>query len=232
MTFNSELVLFVLLPYVAVVVAVVLSAVRFFTDRYSYSSLSSQFLESGRLFWGSTSFHYGLIVVLAGHLIGFLFPRSVAAFNGVPLRLLILEVTALAFGLLTLYGLAILGYRRIVDARIRTVTSRWDVILLVLLLAQVVTGVYVALFQRWGSAWYVHTATPYLWSLFTLTPETQYVAALPVMARLHIINAFVLIAVIPFTRLVHFLVVPVGYLWRPYQLVVWNSRAAQRRHGS
>ncbi|MFQ6046237.1 MAG: respiratory nitrate reductase subunit gamma [Gemmatimonadales bacterium] len=224
MTASEDLVLFALFPYAAVVTAVVVGVIRFRLNRFSYSSLSSQFLESRRLFWGSVPFHYGILVVLAGHLIGFLFPRSVAAFNSVPLRLFILEATGLAFGLLTLFGLIVLVHRRITTPRVRAVTSRMDVVLLVLLLSQVVTGIYTAVFYRWGSAWYVHTATPYLWSLLKLAPETQYMAALPVVVKLHVLNAFALVAVIPFTRLVHLLVVPITYLWRPYQLVVWHRR--------
>jgi nitrate reductase gamma subunit len=227
MTVNADLLLYALFPYAAILLAVVVGVIRFTTNRFSYSSLSSQFLESRRLFWGSVPFHYGILVVLAGHLIGFLFPRSVAAFNGVPVRLFILEATALAFGILTLVGLVVLIHRRITSAKVRAVTSRADVVLLVLLLSQVVTGIYTAIFYRWGSAWYIYTATPYLQSLLKLAPETQYVTGLPLMARLHILNAFGLIAVLPFTRLVHLLVAPIPYLWRPYQLVVWNRRVAR-----
>ena len=227
MTVNADLLLYALFPYAAILLAVVAGVIRFTSNRFSYSSLSSQFLESRRLFWGSVPFHYGILVVLAGHLIGFLFPRSVAAFNGVPVRLFILEATALAFGILTLVGLVVLIHRRITSAKVRAVTSRADVVLLVLLLSQVVTGIYTAIFYRWGSAWYVYTATPYLQSLLKLAPETQYVTGLPLMARLHILNAFGLIAVLPFTRLVHLLVAPIPYLWRPYQLVVWNRRVVR-----
>ena len=227
MTVNADLLLYALFPYAAILLAVVVGLIRFTANRFSYSSLSSQFLESRRLFWGSVPFHYGILVVLAGHLIGFLFPRSVAAFNGVPVRLFILEATALAFGILTLVGLVVLIHRRITSAKVRAVTSRADIVLLVLLLSQVVTGIYTAILYRWGSAWYVYTATPYLQSLLKLAPETQYVTGLPLMARLHILNAFGLIAVLPFTRLVHLLVAPIPYLWRPYQLVVWNRRAAR-----
>jgi nitrate reductase gamma subunit len=232
MTADADLLLFALFPYAAVLTAVIVSVIRFTTNRFSFSSLSSQFLESRRLFWGSVPFHYGILVVLAGHLIGFLFPRSVAAFNGVPVRLFILETTALAFGILTLVGLVVLVHRRVTSAKVRAVTSVVDIALLVLLLSAVVTGIYTAIFHRWGSAWYVHTATPYLRSLVKLAPETQYVAGLPLMAKLHILNAFALIAVIPFTRLVHLLVVPVPYLWRPYQLVVWNRGVATSRRPS
>jgi nitrate reductase gamma subunit len=226
---TSDFILYAAFPYMAVLLAVVGSVYRFTSNRYSFSALSSQFLEGRRLFWGSAPFHYGILIVLAGHLVAFLFPRSLVWFNGVPVRLYILETTALAFGLLTLFGLVVLIYRRSVTSRVRVVTSGMDIVLLALLLILVASGVYVAIFHRWGSAWFVHTATPYLWSLLRLSPEPQYVAALPLAARLHILGAWSLVAIIPFTRLVHFLIVPVGYLWRPYQLVVWNRRAAGRK---
>jgi nitrate reductase gamma subunit len=223
---TSDFILYAAIPYMAVLLAVVGSVYRFASSRFSYSSLSSQFLEGRRLFWGSAPFHYGILIVLAGHLIAFLFPRSVIWFNGVPARLYILETTALAFGLLTLFGLIMLIYRRAITSRIRVVTSPMDVVLLVLLLTAVISGTYVAIFHRWGSAWFVHTATPYLSSLLKLSPEPQYVASLPLAVRLHVLNAWALVAIIPFTRLVHFFVVPIGYIWRPYQLVIWNRRAA------
>lgn len=223
---TTDFLLYAAFPYVAIFVAVVGTIYRFISSRYTVSSLSSQFLEGRRLFWGSAPFHYGILIVLAGHLIAFLFPRSVLWFNGVPARLYILEVTGLAFGLLALVGLVMLIYRRLVTSRVRVVTSKMDVVLLLLLLFQLGTGVYVALFHRWGSNWFAQTAAPYLWSIFGLAPEPGMVSALPVAARLHILNAWALLAVVPFTRLVHFLVVPIGYLWRPYQLVIWNKRSA------
>jgi nitrate reductase gamma subunit len=39
---------------------------------------------------------------------------------------------------------------------------------------------------------------------------------------MHIAGAFIIVGMIPFTRLVHFLVAPLPYLWRPYQQVVWH----------
>jgi nitrate reductase gamma subunit len=223
---TSDFILYAAVPYVAVALAVVGSVYRFSSNRFSYSTLSSQFLEDRRLFWGSAPFHYGILIILAGHLIGFLFPRGVTWFNGVPLRLYILETTGLALGLLALFGLIMLIFRRAITGRVRVVTSWMDVVLLALLLVQIVSGIYVAIFHRWGSAWSLHTAVPYVWSLVKLSPEPQYVSTLPLAARLHILNAWALVAIVPFTRLVHFLVVPIGYLWRPYQLVIWNRRAA------
>ncbi len=224
---SVDVLLFEVFPYVAITLAVVLSIYRYKINKYSVSSLSSQFLESRRLYWGSLSFHWGILIVLAGHLIGLLVPRSVMAFNAVPVRLAILEGTALAFGLLALLGIVLLCTRRASSPRLRVVTSRWDVVLLAILVVQIATGVYTAVFYRWGSAWYVQTAVPYMVSLGRLAPDVGLVASLPFMVKLHISSAFALIAVLPMTRLVHLLAVPVGYLWRPYQLVVWNRRPSR-----
>jgi nitrate reductase gamma subunit len=97
-----------------------------------------------------------------------------------------------------------------------------DVVVLLLLLAQVALGIYTAVFYRWGSSWYAASAVPYLRSLFTLQPDVTMIAPLPLAVKLHILNAYLLVAVFGFSRLVHMLVVPVHYLWRPYQVVIWN----------
>src|SRR5574341_1342965 len=99
-------------------------------------------------------FHYGIITVLAGHLVAFLIPREVLWWNRLPLRLYILEATALVFGLLTLVGLAAALLRRLGNTKLREVTSMADWILYALLLIQVGSGVDVALFHPWGSSWF------------------------------------------------------------------------------
>ena len=126
--------LFIIFPYAAVLLAVVVTAQRYFKKGFSYTSLSSQFLESNELFYGSVPWHIGIIGVMTGHLIGFLFPAEVLWFNGVPARLYILETTGLLFGLLALVGLVNLIVRRHVSSRVRAVTSLMDVVVLLLLL--------------------------------------------------------------------------------------------------
>src|SRR5215467_10320796 len=135
---NLENLLFVIFPYAVLLLAIVVTTQRYLKKGFTYSSLSSQFLESGELFYGSVPWHIGVLGVLAGHAIGFLFPKSVLAFNSVPVRLYVLEITALLFGLMCLIGLVNLIIRRHVSARIRAVTSVMDIVVLVLLLVQVV----------------------------------------------------------------------------------------------
>lgn len=223
--------LYIIFPYAAFTLAVVVTIQRFFKRGFTYSSLSSQFLEGDELFYGSVPWHIGILIVLTGHVIGFAIPRQVLWWNGVPARLYLLETTALLFGLLAFVGIVSLIVRRLTSARIRAVTSVMDVVVLLVLLAQVALGVYTALFYRWGSSWYATSAVPYLRSLFLLQPDLKMIAPLPMAFKAHVINAFVFLAILPFSRLVHMLVVPLHYLWRPYQIVIWNwDRRRNRRY--
>ncbi|MBI2850433.1 MAG: respiratory nitrate reductase subunit gamma [Chloroflexi bacterium] len=219
-----ETFLFGVFPYAALVIMIGGVIWRYTTNQFSYSSVSSQFLENRQLFWGSAPWHYGIILILLGHLVGVLFPDTIQAINGVPVRLYILEGTALAMSLALLVGLVVLITRRVISPRVRVTTSVMDGVLLFVLLFQVVTGIMTAIFYRWGSAWFIQTATPYLRSVFTLSPNIEYMTALPLLSKLHAINFFVLLALFPFSRLVHMLSVPLAYLWRPYQVVMWYRR--------
>jgi nitrate reductase gamma subunit len=220
----SDFFLFGVLPYIAMVVFFIVTVQRYRQRKFSYSSLSTQFLENKQHFWGSVPFHYGILVVLAGHVLAFLLPKTILAWNAEPMRLYALEITGLAVGLLTVIGLINIVVRRVLNARLRKVSTVSDWVLYGLLLFQVGTGVTIAYTNAWGSSWFAASASPWLWSLVTLAPEVGYVAPLPLLVKLHIINAWVLIGFFPFTRLVHILVIPNMYLWRRPQLVLWNKR--------
>lgn len=221
----ADSVLFETFPYVAVVIAVVGSIVRYRRDRFSYSSQSSQFLGNRALFWGSVSWHYGVLLILLAHLLAFLFPGFWATLIASPDRLYVLEVIGLSLAVVTIFGLAVLIVRRLTNVRVFAVTTVMDWVVLVALMLQIALGFWVALAYRWGSDWYLHTAVPWLRSLIVLDPEIQYVTVLPWVVKLHMLGGFVLLALFPFTRLVHIVTFPITYLWRPYQVVIWNRRA-------
>lgn len=223
-----DLLLFGALPYVSVILFLLVSIRRYRKDPFTFSSLSSQFLETKELFWGSVPFHVGILTLFFGHFAGFLVPRSLTLWNAVPLRLFVLEATGLAAAFLTLFGLAGLVVRRVRNARLRQATTVADVVVYVLLAFQIVTGLWVALALRWGSAWYPQVVVPYLWSLVKLQPDVARMAELKLPAQVHVVGAFVFFAAFSFTRLVHVLVAPVPYLWRPNQVVIWNRERKGR----
>ena len=227
---SLDVFLFGALPYVAMSVFLIVTIQRYRQDSFSYSTLSSQFLENQKHFWGLVPFHYGLLVVLAGHVVAFLVPRSILVWNAQPLRLYILEVSALICGLLTVIGLFMALTRRMTNTRVRGVTSKSDWVLYAMLLFQVITGVLIAIFTGWGSSWFAAAISPYLWSLVKLQPELNFIIGMPWLVKIHVVSAWFLIGFFPFTRLVHVLVIPNMYLWRRTQVVRWYGfRGATRR---
>jgi nitrate reductase gamma subunit len=213
--------LFGALPYVALTVFLLASIARYRGWRFSYSSLSSQFLENRQHFWGLVPFHYGILAVLSGHLLALLIPSGILAWNARPLRLYALEITGLAFGVLTLVGLTAAVVRRATVPSVRAVTNARDWMLFALLGVQVLSGLGTAVLYPWGSSWYAAAAAPYLWSIARLAPDITAVAVMPWLVKVHIATAFVLLAYAPFSRLVHVLVAPIPYLWRKPQIVRW-----------
>lgn len=213
---------FIGLPYAALAVFLISSINRYSTRAYKFSSLSSQFLEDKTLYKGIIPFHWGILALFVGHLIGFLIPNQVLAWNAHSARLLVIEIAAFGFALTSLYGILFLIVRRIQNRRIAIVTSAMDFIIFVLLLAAVVSGLWVAYFNRWGSSWFASVMTPYLKSIFKFSPDISAVVIAPLSIRIHIVIAFVIIGLLPFTRLVHFLVYPFRYFYRNYQRVIWN----------
>jgi nitrate reductase gamma subunit len=220
--------LFGIFPYAAFITAIIGLIWRYRTNQFSYSTVSSQFLENKQLFWGSTPWHYGIILILLAHVTAATLPSLIQSINAYPIRIYIVEGTSLALSLMLLVGLTVLVVRRIITPNVRVTTSAMDWVLLTVLVVQVVSGISTAVLYRWGSSWFLQTGAPYLRSLFTLSPRIEYVTALPLLSKLHTINAFVLLGLFPFSRLVHILSVPLAYLWRPYQIVMWYRRQAQQ----
>jgi nitrate reductase gamma subunit len=85
----------------------------------------------------------------------------------------------------------------------------------------VVLGCWIALGYRWGASWFASDLSPYLWSIAKFDPRIDAINAMPLVIKAHIVGAFVIVGLIPFTRLMHFLVAPLHYLFRPYQQVMW-----------
>lgn len=223
-----EVFLYIGLPYLALTILLVGTIVRFRTEPYTITSLSSQVLEGRKLALGSIPWHAGIFVVLLGHLAAFLFPSAWRTLTSNRPFLLTVETIGIAAAVLCLVGLTMLLYRRLVTAKLQPVTSRMDLVVLALLLAQVLVGVSVALTQRWGAQWSTGTTTPYVWGLLTLKPEMAFVAELPASMKLHLTLAWVTFALVPFTRLIHGFTLPLQYLFRAPQQVVWTTERRRR----
>jgi len=208
-------------PYLAIGVFLVGATYRYRENGYKVTSLSAQFLEGKQGFWGTVPLHWGILMVFLGHLVAFLAPESVLDWNSDPARLILHEGLGFTFAVAIVVGLVGLIIRRLTNPRLKVVTTRMDLFVEFFLLTQVLLGCWIALGYRWGSSWFAADLSPYLWSILKLNPQPEAVVAMPLVIKAHIIGAFSILLIFPFTRLVHILVAPFHYLWRPYQVVIW-----------
>jgi nitrate reductase gamma subunit len=220
----ADVFLFSALPYAAVALFAVGTWERFRRHPFSCTSHSSQFLENTQHFWGIVPFHAGILVVLAAHVLALTVPSQIAGLTAYPRLLGSLEVAGLAFGLLATGGFASLMLRRATEPKVRMTTGAADVVVFAILFLQLASGVVIALRYAWGLPWYGAVAVPYLKSLVMLAPDAAAIATMPLLVKLHIASAWVLLGLFPFSRLVHILAVPNAYLWRRPQVVRWAGR--------
>ena len=216
--------IFIALPYAALALVLFVTPYRFISNRLTWSAYSTQFLERKFLFWGINPWHYGVIPILAAHILGFAFPGQVKGFLGNQETLLFVESFGLGLGLFALLGCVILLLRRSNSAMLSKVTFASDWLVLYLLAFQAGTGIYIAYFERWGSQWYLHTAVPYLWSIVSFNLQLGFVSDLPLVFKLHAACAFLIVAVLPFTKLVHMLYLPIDFLKDPPILYKWRAK--------
>ncbi|KZC35446.1 UNVERIFIED_ORG: nitrate reductase, partial [Rhodanobacter sp. FW104-R5] len=134
---------FQLYPYIAMAVFFIGSWARFDRAMYTWRTGSSQLLSSRGMRLGSNLFHVGILVVLGGHLVGLLTPHSVyTIFITAPQKQLLAMLVGGVFGVICLAGLLILLARRLFNPRVRATGTVGDSVILVLLLLQLLLGLY------------------------------------------------------------------------------------------
>lgn len=228
MTPQARALLLIGLPYAAILLFVAGFVWRS-RRGVTISSMSSQMVESRLLVWGAVPFHLGILTVFLGHLVPLVAPGPWQSFVSNRSALLTVESIGMGAAMLTVIGLLVLLVRRLGAARVRAGSRAADVIVVVLLVAQALMGLFIATAHRWGAVWSARTTTPYLWSVATLQPEPSFVAGVPLLVTVHIVLAWVILALIPFTRLIHMVFFPLQYLWRRPQTVVWLKKKEQGR---
>ncbi|WP_031475864.1 respiratory nitrate reductase subunit gamma [Streptomyces bicolor] len=213
------------LPYVTFALLVAGLVWRHRYDRFGWTTRSSQVHESRLLNIASPAFHYGILFVLAGHVVRLFVPESWTDAVGVSEHTyhLFSLYGGTAAGLLTVAGIALLVYRRRTNAPVFRATTVNDKIMYVVLLAAIVMGMVAKLAHASGDGYdYRQSIAVWARSLFTLRPDIDRMTGVPVLYEIHAVIGMVLIALVPYTRLVHMFSAPVQYLFRPY--VVYRSR--------
>jgi len=217
--------LWVIVPYICLAVFVVGHYWRWTYDKFGWTTRSSQLYENRLLRWGSPLFHFGLLGVVGGHVIGLIVPKGWTEAVGVSediYHFLAVTLGGLA-GIATIVGLAILVYRRRTVGPVFMATTRMDKLMYVFLAAVILLGMWNTVASSiFGHYDYREGVSPWFRSIFTFQPKAELISEAPLGFQLHALVAFALFALWPFTRLVHVFSAPVGYLTRPY--IVYRSR--------
>ncbi len=215
--------LFQIFPYIAISVFILGSILRFDRDPYSWRSKSSQILRKKQLIIGSVLFHLGILVIIAGHLVGLLTPIAIFDALGIShgaKQILAMTAGGIA-GIFCLIGLVILLHRRLSDPRIRANSSFADIAILFLLLAQLLLGlltITVSMNHLDG-----HEMVKFMnWAQHIVTfrgGADEFLTDVAIVFKLHITLGLFILFIWPFSRLVHVFSAPIGFVMRPYQIV-------------
>jgi nitrate reductase gamma subunit len=227
---NANAFLWGALPYIAAALLVAGLIWRYRYDKFGWTTRSSQLYESRLLRIGSPMFHYGILFVLVGHLMGLFVPESWTDAVGFDEHLyhLFSLFGGTAAGILAVAGIVLLIYRRRTTGPVFLATTRNDKFMYVVLLAAIVLGMWAKLAHSTVSEGYNYreSIAPWARSLFTLQPKVDLMGGVPLLYRIHAVVGMALIALVPYTRLVHMFSAPVQYLFRPY--IVYRSREPER----
>lgn len=230
-----DLFLWVIVPYVCLAIFVVGHVWRYRYDKFGWTTRSSQLYESALLRIGSPLFHFGMLFVVVGHVMGLIVPESwtdrlmsnhvyhlVALIGGVPA------------GVAAFVGMCILIYRRRVTGPVFSATTVMDKVMYFFLAITIILGVSNTIaggiFHVGGEYNYREGVSVWFRQLFTFHPDASLMANAPFTFQAHAIVACILFALWPFTRLVHVFSAPVGYFTRPY--IVYRSRDERTGSGT
>jgi nitrate reductase gamma subunit len=212
--------LFVVVPYVCLTTFVVGHLWRYRYDKFGWTTRSSQLYENRLLRIGSPLFHFGMLGVIGGHVIGLLIPQSWTDAVGIGEHMY--HVAAVGGGLLagvmTVVGMAILVYRRRTVGPVFSATTVMDKVMYAFLAVVIVLGMWNtiagSILTIGGEYNYREGVSVWYRSFLAFQPDGDLMGEAPL--------GFQLFALWPFTRLVHVFSAPLGYFTRPY--IVYRSR--------
>lgn len=221
-----QILLFGVVPYVAAAAFVVGHWWRWRYDQFGWTTRSSEVYEKRLLKIAGPLFHYGILFVFAGHILGLIIPASWIDALGVPEDVyhwnakILGTIAALA----TLAGLILLIYRRRTNRSVFRATTRMDKTMYVFLALTILAGTTATIGVQWVGRGYEYreTIAPWLRSLFIFQPRIELMDGVPWIFVVHIMCAMSLFVLWPFTRLVHVWSAPLAYVARPY--IVYRSR--------
>jgi nitrate reductase gamma subunit len=211
MSDTLNILLWVVYPYVSITIFLIGHIFTYIFRKYHWTARSTELLQKKYHIIISNFFHYGIILVLIGHILGLLlFPRL-----GIPpeLHYSIAFTLGSVSGIIALIGILGLIIRAYLVPEVRATLRFTDHLVYVLLLLIIISGAYVTFVVHPD---YRKTVAPWILGIITFSPDLSLITEEHPILKFHIILTFLLFILWPFSRLVHVWTLPITYLWRPY----------------
>jgi respiratory nitrate reductase gamma subunit len=209
-------------PYLCIVLFSVVPIIRMATRPYTWSTRASGLFGRQLLGIASTLFHWGLVLLLAGHVVGL-----IGGVMGSRSAVDFFFWSALIGGFMVLVGSFMALMRRIRVPEVRAMSRPEDYIVQLFLLAIVGIALYQVVVDKIFGITY--TASSWAASLWTLTPQPELMESASFLTKLHVFLALLFFAYFPFTKLVHFWTFPVNYFVRVPQSMRTQKYRFQRK---
>ncbi len=176
---------------------------------YLWTTRSTGFFGRASIGPASLCLHWGIIVLFFAHLIG-LIGGAYSLTSWVEF----FRWAGLGAGIIFLYGIVWALARRILIPQVKAMSTPDDYIILILLIIIAGIGLYQSAVELIFGISY--SVGPWIGSIFTLQPDASMIAGAPLLNKLHIIVALGFFAYLPFTKLVHLVSYPFGYITRSF----------------
>ncbi|MGZ5422405.1 MAG: respiratory nitrate reductase subunit gamma, partial [Aeromicrobium sp.] len=192
--------LWVVFPYICLTTFIVGHYWRYRYDKFGWTTRSSQLYENTLLRIGSPLFHFGIIGVFFGHVVGLGVPKSWTEAVGVSEGLYHFMAVSLgaAAGAATIVGMAILIYRRRTTGPVFSSTTRMDKVMYLFLAAVIVLGLSNTVVANiFGHYDYREGVSIWFRGLFRFDIHPDLMAEAPLTFQLHGLVAMALFALWP-----------------------------------
>ena len=178
-------------PYVTLAVVVVGTWWRYRYDKFGWTTRSSQLYESRLLRIGSPMFHFGILVVIVGHVMGLLIPESFTHAIGLSEHAYHVQAVILGTiaGITTLAGVALLIYRRRTTGPVFMATTVNDKVMYLVLVLALVAGLCATALGSGvvGEAYnYRESVSVWFRSIWVLQPRGDLMAEAPLYYQMHV----------------------------------------------
>ncbi len=212
-----SILLFSYLPHIAIFLMIFGLIARFVYRNNTIHAKSTQFLEDSMALKASLSmFHWGILFVLAGHIFGLLTPRWMYSwlFSVEVKRILAISMGGF-FGLCAIIGIIGLLTRRVKNERIRLNSAFGDIAIEILLCFQIFVGLASTTITTFSPLSQYLIFDTWAQSVITFQPLSGVIiASVPWVYKVHIICGCLIFIILPYSKLTHFFVAPIQFIWR------------------